>query len=333
MNYKLFVGIDISKLTIDVVFFLKQQPDCYQHQAFANDYTGFDRLLKWLKETGVDLQDTLFCCEHTGLYTLPLSTYLTAQGGSLWVENALQLKRSVGLQRGKSDKADARVIARYALSNQHQARLYQVPSATILSIKYLLAFREQLVKHQTSLKCTTSELTAFDKKQAAFCITESQDLLKQYEQKIKKVDEELMQKIEEEEELSRQFKLVQSVHGVGKQTAFFILIHTQAFTTFDDHRKFACYCGVAPFPYSSGTSIRGRNRVSNLANKKLKALLTMCALNTIKKDNEFKRYYQRRKEEGKSSLSILNVIKNKLLSRVFAVIRRGTPYQMELMAA
>lgn len=333
MNYKLFVGIDISKLTIDVVFFLKEQPDCYQHQIFANDYTGFDGLLKWLKETGTDLQETLFCCEHTGLYILPLSTYLAAKGGNLWVENALQIKRSVGLQRGKSDKADARVIARYAFTNQDQARLYQLPSKTISTIKHLLAFREQLVRHQTSLKCTTSELKAFDKKQAAFCIKESQSLIKLYEQKIKKVDGQLIQKIEEDEELSHQFKLIQSVHGVGKQTAFFVLIHTQAFTTFDDHRKFACYCGVAPFPYSSGTSIRGRNRVSNLANKKLKTLLTMCALNTIKKDNEFKRYYQRRKEEGKSSLSILNVIKNKLLSRIFAVIRRGTPYQMELLAA
>jgi transposase len=334
MNYKLFVGIDISKLTIDVVFISREQPESFHHRAFKNDYSGFDALLAWLKKsTGTTLQETLFCCEHTGLYVLPVSTYLTAKGFDLWIENPLQIKRSIGLQRGKSDKADARVIARYALSNQHQVRLYKVPSKTISVIKHLLAFREQLVRHQTSLKCTSTELKAFDKQNAAICIAESQYLLQVYEQRIKKVDEQLLREIEADEQLSKQFKLVQSVHGIGKQTAFFILIQTQGFTAFTDYRKFACYCGLAPFPHTSGTSLRGRNRVSNLANKKLKALLTMCALNTIKKDNEFKRYYERKKAEGKSFLCILNVIKNKLVSRVFATVRRGTSYQPDLLSS
>jgi transposase len=334
MNYKLFVGIDISKLTIDVVFNFREQPENYQHRTFTNDYNGFDCLLAWLKEaTGIGLQQTLFCCEHTGLYVLPISTYFAAKECNLWIENPLQIKRSIGLQRGKSDKADARIIARYAFSNQHQVRLYKAPSKTISVIKHLLAFREQLVRHQTSLKCTSTELKSFDKDNACFCIAESQYLLKIYQERIKNIDEQLLQEIEADEELMKQFKLVQSVHGIGKQTAFFILIQTHGFTAFTDYRKFACYCGLAPFPHTSGTSIRGRNRVSNLANKKLRALLTMCALNTIKKDNEFKRYYERKKAEGKSFLCILNVIKNKLVSRVFATIRRGTPYQSVLLAA
>jgi transposase len=190
----------------------------------------------------------------------------------------------------------------------------------------------QAIRHQVSFKTTVSELKAFDWEHASYGIEESNEMITFYASKIKQVDEQLSKVILADTELKRQFDLVCSVHGVGKQTAFFILVHTQAFTAFKDHRKFACYCGIAPFPFTSGTSIRGRDRISNLANKKLKTLLTMCCLNVIKADNELKKYYLRKKAEGKSFLSILNAIKNKLISRIFAVIRKGTPYQMELVA-
>lgn len=332
MHYKLFAGIDISKDSVDVVILVADTPDQYNHQVFSNDYTGFEQMLKWIiSMTSISWNDILFCCEHTGLYTHPLCTWMIGKEGHLWVESALQIKRSIGLKRGKSDKADAYAIARYAFTNKHQVRLYQQPSATITRIKHLLGFREQLVRHQVSFKSIVSELRDFDKTNAAFCIKESEEWIKSYARKIKQVDEELATVIQHDPQLSRQFELVSSVYGIGKQTAFFILIHTQAFTAFNDYRKFACYCGIAPFEYSSGSSIRGRTRISSLANKKMKSLLTMCALNTVKVDNEFQRYYLRKKAEGKATLCVMNVIKNKLLSRVFAAVRNGRPYQPELI--
>lgn len=332
MNYELFVGIDISKLTIDAVAFTKETFKNPIHSVFSNSYEGFTEMLDWLTRFNIAPQSVLFCCEHTGIYICPITAFMDANGLSLWVENGLHIKRSIGIKRGKSDKADALAIANYAFSNYYVARIYRFPSATASKLKHLLAHREQLVRHQTSIKCTCSELKGFDRENALYCIVDSQEILAIYQQRIKKVDEELSAVIMADDELNKQFHLIQSVHGIGKQTAFFILIHTQAFEVFSDHRKFASYCGIAPFPYSSGTSIRGKNRVSGLANKKLKALLTMCALNTIKKDNEFKRYYERKKAEGKHSMCVLNVIKNKLLSRAFAVVKRGTPYLHEIAA-
>ncbi|RYF23029.1 MAG: IS110 family transposase [Flavobacteriales bacterium] len=332
MNYELFVGIDISKLTIDAVAFTQETLKNPIHSVFNNSYEGFTEMLEWLTTYDISLERVLFCCEHTGIYICPITAFMDINGLSLWVENGLHIKRSVGIKRGKSDKADALAIAHYAFSNRYMARIYRFPSETTSKLKRLLAHREQLVRHQTSLKCTCSELNGFDRENALYCIADSLDLLAIYAERIKKVDAELSTVIQTDPELDTQFNLVQSVHGIGKQTAFFILIHTEAFTAFSDYRKFASYCGVAPFPYASGTSIRGRNRVSSLANKKLKALLTMCALNTIKKDNEFKRYYDRKKAEGKNSMCVLNVIKNKLLSRAFAAVKRGTPYVAELAA-
>lgn len=331
MNYELFVGIDISKLTIDVVPFNHSNILNPLHKVFDNNSEGFLEMIAWTKELGSCTRNILFCCEHTGIYILPLTSFMHENNLCIWVENALHIKRSIGLKRGKSDRADALSIANYAFSNQHKARFYQFPTAITAKLKHLLSYREQLVRHQTSLKCSCSELSAFDKENAAYCIVDSQEILVLLAQKIKNVDCQLNQTILGDQELNKQFNLIQSVHGIGKQTAFFILIHTGAFSLFSDFRKFSSYCGTAPFPYSSGTSVRGRNRVSSLANKKMKSLLTMCALNTIKKDNEFKRYYDRKKAEGKNSMSVLNVIKNKLLSRVFATIKRGTPYLAELV--
>ncbi|MFA6517579.1 MAG: transposase, partial [Bacteroidia bacterium] len=102
-------------------------------------------------------------------------------------------------------------------------------------------------------------------------------------------------------------------------------VYTRCFSTFDNARQLACYAGVAPFEYTSGTSIRGKTRVSPMANKKLKVLLSMCALNAKKADPEIGLYYLRKTEEGKNPMSVINAIRNKLILRVFATVKRGTP--------
>ena len=91
-------------------------------------------------------------------------------------------------------------------------------------------------------------------------------------------------------------------------------------------KKFACYAGIAPFEYASGTSVKGRTRVHPCANKQLKSLLNMAAMNAIKINGEYKQYYKRRQQEGKNNMSTLNIIRNKILARIFAVVKRQTPY-------
>lgn len=86
------------------------------------------------------------------------------------------------------------------------------------------------------------------------------------------------------------------------------------------------YCGTAPFPNRSGTSKRGKTKVSHLANKKAKILLDLCAKSALQHNPEMKMYYKRRLESGKTEMETINVIRNKLLSRVFAVVKRGTQY-------
>jgi transposase len=101
---------------------------------------------------------------------------------------------------------------------------------------------------------------------------------------------------------------------------------TDCFTGFTDSRKFACYAGIAPFEKQSGTSLKTKARVSHYANKKIKSLLNLSASSAILAVPELKAYNQRRVESGKSKMSTLNIVRNKIVHRIFAVVKRGTPY-------
>lgn len=109
-------------------------------------------------------------------------------------------------------------------------------------------------------------------------------------------------------------------------TAVAFLIYTQNFSAFDNGRQFACYSGVAPFEYSSGSSIHGKTKTSPLANRKMKALLSNCASVAVQHDPQLKMYYQRKVKQGKAKLSALNAVRAKLINRVFATVNRGTEY-------
>lgn len=116
---------------------------------------------------------------------------------------------------------------------------------------------------------------------------------------------------------------------MGKWTALEILAVTQDFTKFTSPEKFACYCGVVPFAKSSGQK-KGKKRVSFYANKSLKSLLHMCALSAIRYDEQIKAYYERKIQEGKPKMAVLNAIRNKIILRIFAVIRKGEKYEKKL---
>lgn len=327
MEYKVIVGIDQSKLTIDAALLMLGNPEQFVSESFENSEKGFKRMMKWVqKQSLCSFEQVLICTENTGLYSYPLCVFCQENELALWMENALQIKQSMGIQRGKNDRIDAKRIAQYAFTHRHKVKRYAMPVKTLLALKQLMAYRERLVESKKSFQTAQGELKEFKADLSGLIIKETAALLKAIEKKIEKVHETMLELIESDAALNKQYQLIITVPGIGDITAIYLLVYTGGFTRFNDWKQFACYCGIAPFDYGSGTSIKGKTRVSNLANKKLKSLLTMCALGMIKTDKEFKQYYQRRKAEGKNSMSVINVLRNKLVSRVFAVVRREAAY-------
>ena len=158
-----------------------------------------------------------------------------------------------------------------------------------------------------------------------------QHSLKALEKDLTQVNKQLDELIRSDEELNRLFHLVTSVEGIGAVTAREILITTNEFKDFTDAKKYACYAGVVPFQYRSGTSIRGKDRVSHLANKTVKTLLHMSALSAINHCEELRDYYQRKVAQAvprrdKNKMSVINAVRNKLVLRIFAVVRNNQKY-------
>ena len=132
--------------------------------------------------------------------------------------------------------------------------------------------------------------------------------------------------IKESKAMRKNYKLSRTVQGVGRVLAIQMLLHTHNYTRFESWRQFSAYCGLVPYPYQSGTSIHGRSRTHPISDKKMKGLLSMSACSAIQHDKELQAYYERRLEEGKHKMVAFNIIRNKIVARIFATVRRGTPY-------
>jgi len=317
------VGIDVSKRTIDVVLHQSQA-----YTQFENSKKGFLKMLKWVyKNIKVNKNNLLFVFEHTGLYSYNLSVFLNERDINFSMVSGLEIKRSLGIARGKNDKVDAQKIARYAYRLRDEIKPTKLPEKDIEKLKRLLSLRDRLVKQRAGYKTTVNEQKrVLLKKDNETLINTQEKMIKYLTKQITAIEKEINGIIESNETLKKQFTLITSITSVGAQTALFMIVYTEGFTKFTKYRKFASYSGIAPFTKLSGTSIRGKTKVSNLANKKIKSLLDQCAKNAITHNTEMKKYYYKRIDEGKNKMSTINIVRNKLLSRIFAVVQRKTPY-------
>lgn len=330
MNY--FAGIDVSKVTLDVTVYNLKKESFYSK--FTNNNKGHKQLLSWLKVNHVDLTTTLFCMENTGLYSRGLSLFLTAQAVKVWVVTPIVIKRSIGLQRGKNDKVDSIRIAQFAMKHHSDQGESQQDSLVVLELKDWLACRSRLIRQQLQLQQPINEfasmgLTAQAKAMRIALSPALTGILKS----IKKVEQSIRILIRNEQDLKKLYTLMVSVPGIGDITAWNLIAYSNGMKNFDNAKQLACYCGVAPFEHSSGSSIRGKTRVSPMANKHLKSLLHLGALTIIGcKKGEMYAYYERKINEGKSKMNVINALRNKILQRVVSVVKNDQPYQCKIAA-
>jgi len=320
-NYQEAVGIDVSKKTIDAY--------CYQaqvHKAFVNDIIGYKSLLKWVLKT-TKTSDVFYCFENTGYYSLKLALYLHSQNIVYIEESPLKIKRSSGIVKEKTDRLDACLIARYAWLYREELTPSTVKSTSHLELGRLLALRDQLVRNNAGLKGTLKELRALlsNTTKDAGCISLTRSIV--YIQKqIKGIEVRITDIIAADTSMSKNYQLLSSLKGVGLVVASQLIYHTGNFTRFDNWRAFSSYCGTAPFEHRSGTSIHRRKQCHYLGDRKMKSLLSMASVSAIQHDSELRLYYKRKLAEGKDKMVAVNNVRNKLIARAFAVIKRGTPY-------
>lgn len=330
MNNKYIIGVDVSKDKLDY--------HCYGHTVtpdpVSNDAKGYRQLQQWIKtKVSKNKEDVLVVMEYTGIYTYNVEQFLEAHGWNYVKRPALDIQRSVGMQRGKSDKADARVISRYGWMNKELLQPMKPVNDHLLELQQLMAYRDKLVADKAAHQGRLKEIQGQMGSKLNQAIVESaQYVMEVLNVEIAGIEKTIKACVAANKEVQTNYDLMVTIRGIGFVCAISIIIATENFTRFDDHRKFACYCGVAPFTHTSGSSIRGKTRVSHLANKKIKALLTLAALSAIQHDVDLKLKYEQKKKEGKPAMSVINIIRAKLIERIFTVIKRQTPYILKAAA-
>ena len=325
MKEKQILAIDVSKRSLDICV----RPTGATFK-INNDLSGFKVLTAAINP---DLEP-LVVMEHTGLYSLKLEKYLEDQGVPYCKIPALEIKRSNGLVRGKNDKIDSVRIADYAWLRRTQ--LVATPKTTekMANLNQLLSLRAKLVKDCGGYKTRIKEMIDTGQVSKSDLIYKSQKtVMATLNSQIQKIEKAIEELIEADPELKNNFDLIRTIKGVGKIVAARMLAVTSNFKKFRNARKFNCYAGLAPFKHESGTSIRGRSRVSHLANKEIKTVLNMAAFCAIRCNQEIKLYYEKRVSEGMRKMSCVNIIRAKIVGRIFAVVKRQTPYEAQTLAA
>lgn len=323
MKFKQIIGIDVSKLTLYVYLYKGAKAS-----SFKNTDAGIMKLLKWMaKNNPCESSQSLLVIEHTGLYSYKLALLLSREGIAFTMVSGLALKRSMGIVRGKSDPMDAKAIAQYGYRLREELQPTVLADSTLMELKQLLTLRKKMVKDRTGYKCTLKEQQQIlGLKDDHILISAQRALIEELSKRIRAVEKQCKALIKSVPALEQLFKWITSIKGIGPHTGWHLIAVTEGFKKFHRWRDFASYAGTAPFPYQSGTSIKGRTKVSHLANKNMKKLLTMCALSAIRHDREIKEYYQRKLEEKKHKMVIINAVRNKLIARVFAVVKRQSPF-------
>lgn len=293
---------------------------------FKNSVSGYKQLVKWVEENSNETEPSLwlFCGENTGDYSKPLCNFLYGRGFDMWLENAKSIKDASGIRRLKSDRADANMIAEYAMRNYDKAIIYEPLSESLSQLRELFLYRQMVVRHRCSFQVRRGEKRLnMEKSPVKTMISQSgRHIVTELNKEIEKIDKRISELIDSDDELAQVFNIVTSIPGIGTQNAVCLMVYTDNFRRFNfDSRKIACYYGIAPFGRDSGTSVHTDPHVHYMANRQIKAMLSQAALSAARFNPVIASYYSRLIAKGKKRQIVLNNVKNKLVHIVTAMVR------------
>ena len=310
-KYKETFGVDISKDVFDV-----HGSEC-GHSQFKNDQQGFKSFVKTLAA------DSLVVMEATGYYHYRLAQFLYKNGITVSVVNPLSVKRFIQMKlaKVKTDKSDSKAICNYALSNE--VPLYNALTDVQAECLQLFRLMDSYLKKRTATKNKLhgEEVLGTPSKYVYRSLKRD---LKHLNKEVKGIEDRLLELVKQDQQ--QQLTLLTSIPGIGIKTALFLVVITDGFSKFEKASQLCSYVGITPTIRESGSSVRGRSRISKVGNKKLRNLLFLCAFNACKHNKGCREIYDRIVAKGKSKKLALIAVANKLLKQAFAIARSGLPY-------
>lgn len=327
---KFYLGMDVSKLWVDITLMcvIDHEKQPAMTRRFDNDHDGMKVLIKWLKKHLVTFdENSLLVIENTGVYHRLVWEYCSKEGLPLHIGNAAHIKWSFGIARGKNDVVDSQRLCSYAFKNADELKATPVLNPVFLKLKDMMTARSRLLAQKNSIKVYLGELKLSNLKETQTILEQAHKAaIDGIDKSIKIVEKNINQIIQQDTAIKNNYDLLLSVPGIGHLTSVYLICCTNNFICKITGKQLASYAGVAPFGNTSGTSIKGRDKVHKMANKDLKKLFHMGAISAICHYDEFRDYYERKVKEGKHEQSVINAVRSKIALRAVAVINNQTKY-------
>jgi len=310
-KYNEIFGVDISKDVFDVY------GSNSGHNQFKNDASGFKSFLNSLPN------ESLVIMEATGYYHYRLAQFLFKQSILISVVNPLSVRRFIQMKlaKVKTDKSDAKAICEYGKINK--VPLYTALTEVQSECLQLFRLMDSYLKKRTATKNKIhgEDVLGIPSKYAYGSLIR---LKKYLDKEILGIEKRLLSLVKQDQQV--QLTLLTSIPGIGLKTALFMIVITDGFEKFETSKQLCSYVGITPTIRESGSSVRGRSRISKVGNRKLRNLLFLCSFTACKHNKGCREIYERIVNKGKSKKLALIAVSNKLIKQCFAIAKSGNPY-------
>lgn len=315
------LGIDVGKSTLEVV--LLDQDDRQSKKCVSNDADGLSSLQEWLDGQGATPKGTRVCME-AGNFEKTAARTLHEAGYLVSVVNPRRIKAYADsqLQRTKTDWADAALIARFG--QREQPRRWQPPEAAERRLQELTRARQALKKEKTRTQ------NRLDQAEEEAVCQAYQDLLEDIEEKIQALEEEIEEQVKENPDLSERCSLLDSIPGMGVQTAAVVISELGSPDRFESARQAAAYAGLVPSHRESGSSVRGKSQMSKVGNARLRRAMYFPAMTALRFNPAIQALGDRLRKRGKEAKVIIGAAMRKLLHICYGVLKSGRPFDASL---
>ncbi|ABC43961.1 transposase [Salinibacter ruber] len=316
------LGIDVGKTALELA--LCNGEKIVARTTVSNDADGHDTLVSWVEDRGGGPEKTCVCMEASGDFEKAIARRLYEEDYRVSVVNPRRIKgyASSQLQRTKTDSADAALIARFG--RREDPRPWEPPSAAESRLQELTRARQALQKEKTRTQNRLDEAEDEAVRRA------HQNLLDEIEQQIEDLEEEIEDHVEEDPKLKDRCSLLDTIPGIGLQTAAIVVSELGSPERFESARQAAAYAGLVPSHHQSGTSVRGNPRMSKVGNGRLRRAMYFPAMTALRFNSAVKAFGNRLKERGKEKMVVIGAAMRKLLHICYGVLKSGRPFDPSL---
>ena len=314
------LGLDISKLKFNAC--LLRADGKLRHKVFPNNPTGFSQLCDWLARQGVEYIHA--CLEATGAYGDSLAADLHKAGHTVSIVNPAAIKAYAQshLSRTKTDRVDAALIAGFCSERQPPA--WHPPEREVQELQALVRRLESLTEMRTMEENRLSSGISVEAVKASV-----EEVLAYLSEQIKKTEALIRDHINRHAGLKQRSELLDSIPGIGETTAAVLLAEVTDISQYRSARQVAAFAGLVPRERQSGSSVRGRVRLSKIGNARLRKALYFPAITALRCSPFFQQWADGLRQRGKSKMAVIGAAMRKLVHLAYGVLKTGKPFDPE----